>query len=263
MEDISVDGDHAYLAAWGYGAIIVDVSNPAAPVEAGRLPFVAASAIEAHGDLAYLGSAGNGAFAVLDVSDPSNPAQIGLLGAGKTMDLTVRGDHAYLADQSMVGLVGGLRIVDVSNPRDPRLESHETGCLYANGVDVSADGNTVFLACASNREGRGDLRIFDATDRRFPRLLGRLPIPGSDTLPDYNTVQAVVVRDGVAYVAHDYGVDEVDVGDPEAPSWRVRHAVAFPVRKLALAPGGRLHASSMEAGRYVFALDRIHANGFD
>ena len=38
MEDISIDGGRAYLAAWGYGVLIADLTDPAAPGRARPLP---------------------------------------------------------------------------------------------------------------------------------------------------------------------------------------------------------------------------------
>src|SRR4029079_416569 len=47
MEDISVDGGRAYLSAWGYGVLVVDLTDPTAPAELGRFAFPFASTIEA------------------------------------------------------------------------------------------------------------------------------------------------------------------------------------------------------------------------
>src|SRR5690606_34036597 len=60
FEDVSVEGDHAYLSAWGYGVLIADLANPVAPVEVGRFEFPFASTIEAVGDRVYVASATNG-----------------------------------------------------------------------------------------------------------------------------------------------------------------------------------------------------------
>jgi len=60
MEDISVDGGRAYLAAWGYGVLIADLTDPLHPTELGRFEFPFASAIEAHGNRVYVASTTNG-----------------------------------------------------------------------------------------------------------------------------------------------------------------------------------------------------------
>jgi len=263
MEDISVDGGRAYLAAWGYGVLIADLTDPAHPMELGRFPFAFATAIEAHGDRVYVASSTNGGiFRILDVSDPAAPQELGAINTSKTLDLTVRGDYAYLSDQADFG-DGGLRIVDVSVPATPVLVGQELGCTYADGIDVSADGNTAYIACASDEEFHGTLRIVDTTDKANPALIGSLTLPGSANLPDYNVGHAVRVVGNVAYVGHEFGVDEVDISDPAQPVQITRHETGYFVRSLAVAPDGRVFAFASEAGTYVYAADAIFANGFD
>jgi hypothetical protein len=261
MEDVSVDGGRAYLAAWGYGVLIADLADPAHPLELGRFAFPFASAIEAHGDRVYVASTTNGGILrILDVSDPASPQELGSLATSQTYDLTVRGDYAYLADGADFG-DGGLRIVDVSNPAAPLLVGQDTGCAYAAGVDVSADGAMTYIACSD-----GSLRVVDSSDKAHPVQLGSVMLPGSASLPDYNVAHAVVVSGSTAYVANEYGVDEVDVSDSAAPAWQARHDTGYFVGKLALAPDGRLFAFAREAGSYVFApapADAIFADGFD
>ena len=261
MEDISVDGGRAYLAAWGYGVLIADLADPAHPVELGRFEFPFASTIEAHGDRVYVASTTNGGiFRILDVSDPTAPQELGELATSQTYDLTVRGNYAYLVDGADFG-DGGLRIVDVSNPSAPAVVGQYTDCAYADGVDVSADGDTTYVACSD-----GSLRIVDSSDRAHPVLLGSVTLPGSDSLPDYNVAHSVVVDGGVAYVGNEYGLDEVDVSDPAAPVQVARHPTGFFVSRVERAPDGRVYAFAAEAGTYVFApavADRVFANGFD
>ena len=266
MEDISVDAGRAWLAAWGYGVLGVDLADPAAPVELGRFEFPFASAIEAHGDLVYASSTTNGGFfRILDVADPAQPQELGALATSQTYDLTVRGDYAYLADGADFG-DGGLRVVDVSNPAAPALLGQDTGCAYAMGIDASADGNTVYIACASNATFENELRIVDVTDKANPLVIGSHVLPGSAQLPDYNVAHSVVVSGTVAYVGHEFGVDEIDITDPVTPVPIARHGIGYTVRKLALAPDGRVFAFAGEAGTFVFAPargDAIFADGFE
>ena len=266
MEDISVDGGRAYLAAWGYGVLIADLADPAAPVELGRFEFPFASAIEAHGDRVYVASTTNGGiFRVLDVGNPASPQELGALLTSQTYDLTVRGNYAYLADGADFG-DGGLRVVDVTDPASPSVVGQDTGCPYAMGVDVSADGNTTYIACASDATFANALRIVDTTDRAQPLLLGSLTLPGlPPNLTDYNVAYSVVVADGRAYVGNEFGLDEIDVSDPTAPVWLARHFTGYTVRKVERAPDGRVFAFAGAAGVFVYAPqnDAIFADGFD
>lgn len=266
MEDLSVDAGRAYLAAWGYGVLVVDLADPAAPAELGRFAFPFASAIEAHGDRVYASSTTNGGFfRILDVSDPSQPQELGSLVTSQTYDLTVRGNYAFLADGADFG-DGGLRVVDVSNPAAPALVGQDTGCPYAMGIDASADGNTVYIACASNETFGNELRIVDVTDKANPLVIGSYTLPGSALLPDYNVAHSVVVSGSIAYVGHEFGVDEIDIADPVVPVQVARHEIGYTVRKVSLAPDGRVFASAGEAGTFVFAPtqgDAIFADGFE
>jgi len=268
MEDISVDNGRAYLSAWGFGVLIVDLSDPGAPAELGRFAFPFASTIEAHGDRVYVASTTNGGiFRILDVSDPTAPSELGSLTTSQTYGLTVRGDYAYLVDGADFG-DGGLRVVDVSNPASPTVVGQDTGCAYANGIDVSADGNTAYVACGSDENFANALRIVDTTDKANPVVIGSVALPGSTQLPDFNTAYAVIVDGDTAYVGNEYGVDEVDITDPTHPVQTVRHETGYTVRALARDPAGRIVAFAGEAGTFVFdatasVTDRIFAGGFD
>jgi hypothetical protein len=265
MEDISVDSGRAYLAAWGYGVLIADLTDPAAPTELGRFEFPFASAIEAHGNRVYVSSTTNGGFfKILDVTNPASPQELGTLTTSQTYDLTVRGNYAFLADGADFG-DGGLRVVDVSNPAAPLLVGQDTGCPYADGVYASADGNTAYIACASDASFANALRIIDTTNKASPLLIGSIALPGDVTLPDYNVAHAVVVVGDRAYVGNEYGVDEIDISTPATPVWLSRHEIGYFVRSLALAPDGRLFAFAGRAGVYVYGTpgDSIFANGFD
>jgi hypothetical protein len=265
FEDVSVDGDHAYLSAWGYGVLIADLADPVAPVEVGRFAFPFASTIEAVGDRVYVASATNGGILrILDVSDPANPAQLGSLLTSQTYDIEVRGDYAYLVDGADFG-DGGLRVVDVSDPAAPTLVGQDTGCSYANGLDVAADGNTVYIACSSNETFANELRIVDTSDKANPMVVGSVTLPGSEQLPDYNVAYSVVVDGDVAYVGNENGVDEIDIATPTAPAWVARYPTGYSVRKVALAPDGRLFAFASQAGVFVLdpVADRVFTSSFE
>ena len=266
FEDIAVDGTRAYLAAWGYGVIIVDIADPAHPVELGRFDFPFASAIEAHDGRVYVSSTTNGGvFAVYDVADAAHPQLLSAIQTSQTYDLTVRGNYAYLVDGADFG-DGGLRIVDVSNPAALAVVGQDAvDCPYANGVEASADGNTVYVACASDVSFGNALQIIDATDKASPLLLGSVALPGQGSLPDYNVAHSVVVADGTAYVGNEFGLDEIDVSTPAAPSWQMRYETGYTAFKVERAPDGKVYAFTRIAGTWVFAPngDHIFSDGFD
>src|SRR3546814_6579629 len=72
-----MSGDTAWLAAWGYGLIGVDLTDPAAPVETGNVPFKFAAVLDVAGQYAYVAKWTNGGlFGVADISDPAAPALV-------------------------------------------------------------------------------------------------------------------------------------------------------------------------------------------
>jgi hypothetical protein len=97
------------------GLRVIDVSNPAAPVELGS--FITpgfATGVEVVGGLAYVASGTYGLW-VIDVSNPAAPVEIGFLDTpGSATDVAVVGGLAYVADSHF-----GLRVIDVSNPAAP------------------------------------------------------------------------------------------------------------------------------------------------
>jgi hypothetical protein len=255
MEDISVDDTgHAYLAAWGYGVLIVDLADPSQPALLGRFELPFASSIEAHSSLVYVGSTTNGGmFKILDATNPALPVELFSMPTDATVDLTVRGNYAYLADGS-----GGLRIVDVSTPSQAHQVGQYNQC-NASGVDISGDTNKAYLACDDG------ITILDISNKATPVLLGSLTLPGNEQFPDYNRAWSILVDGSTAYVGTEYGIDVIDVRHPATPVRRYHNDTGFYVRKLAQAPqpDSRVFAFAAQAGTYVYRPDGIFEDGFD
>lgn len=128
------------------------------------------------------GAADGRAVCGLPYADPSAPQQLVSQATSETCDLTVRGSYAYFVDGADFG-DGGLRVVDVSDPTVPALGGQETVCPYASGIDVSAGGNSAYIACASDANGANELRIIDTTDRSNPTLIGSITLPEASSCP--------------------------------------------------------------------------------
>jgi len=119
---VHVSGSYAYvdIQNGSHRLAIVDVSNPASPVELGSYPVVATETLVI-GGLAYVVST-NGALPglfIIDVSDPLNPTLVSATGTGAGgFDVQVVGSYAYIVTRgSSPG--DGLRVLDVSNPVTP------------------------------------------------------------------------------------------------------------------------------------------------
>jgi hypothetical protein len=134
------------------------------------------------------------------------------LGAGiDSADLWAHGAYAYVGSScgSERRGGGGVRVVDISQPRRPRLVSRLQNDVFTRAEDVvvrrvrtaSFDGDLAVVgiqACLGSgheREARTGLRFFDVTHPRHPTLLGSwlLP-PGAIGCHEIDLVQR---RDGL------------------------------------------------------------------
>ncbi len=193
---------YAYLAEWPMGdpsrsgLLIVDVSDPTEPTEAGFYYRWQFGDIVVRDSLAYV--AGEG-LDVIDVSDPTEPTSFGNYSLAGTYSLAVAGDYAY------VGLAdGGLAIVDISNPASPTGAGsyHDTPGI---SLDVAVAGNYAYVA------GKPMFGIVDISDPAVPTYTGFYDTAGYG--------YGVVVTGDYAYVTVGYyGLSVMDVSDPTAPS---------------------------------------------
>ena len=112
-----MSGNHAYVADSDSGVRIIDVSNPAVPIEVGfNSTGVYAVGVAVSGTHVYIAQHDLG-FRILDVSDPAAPVEVGFRDTlGLTRAVVVSGDLAYVANGH-----SGLSIIDVSNPAAPTL----------------------------------------------------------------------------------------------------------------------------------------------
>ena len=144
-DDVFVEGNYAYMACGSAGLVIVDVSNPALPVECGTLDTEGGcNAIVVRDQVAYIADEGGGLLSV-DVSDPYAPslmdAEISVGWAA--MDVDIFGSLAYVANYGE-----GLQIFDISDPDNLSHRGfYDTGDLslsacYHNGLVCTAERST-------------------------------------------------------------------------------------------------------------------------
>ena len=178
---VAVQGRYAYVGV-GPRLVVVDVGDPARPVEVGRtgvLPGVVQD-VAVSGTYAYVADRDRG-LRVIDVSDPSSPREVGFYDPlGYASGVAVSGSYAYVADGS------GLRVIDVSNPSSPR----EVGFYNTPGwaEDVAVSGSYAYVA-----DGDAGLRVIDVSNPSSPREVGFYDTPGR--------ASGVAVSGAYAYVA--------------------------------------------------------------
>ena len=238
----------AYLGSWGgpgncpsLGVRVFDARDPTNPLPLGTAADYSGTTAEHvvveryatptfNGTVLFVGiqrcQAGGGApagLAVWDVTDPSNPSELAFLPTGRgprgVHEFTVgqRGDrwYAYLAvpNSETIDGRGDLRVVDVSDPRQP-VEVANWGAQRDAGLPVGAGGQ-----CAPACRG---------------------------SVPQAFLHSVALSQDArTAYLSYwDLGLIILDVSEPAAPYWLGRFAEPAAAEgnthSVSLAHGGRL-----------------------
>ncbi len=133
INDVVVSGDHAYLAVKSDALVVLDISDPAAPVFVAQASGGGGQCLEVAGDHVFMSVSTD--FRVVDISDPTNPATLGSVTSPERItEIEVHGDYAFCAAQDT-----GLVIFDISDPTTPTyIESYHTPD-YATGVAHAGD----------------------------------------------------------------------------------------------------------------------------
>lgn len=237
IRDVAVWRDHAYVAVGDAGLWIVDVSDPAAPVEAGLCRTEGdVRAVVASDDRAYVLDSPT-EVRVLDISEPNSCQEVfAYTSPGEIAAFAVRDEVVYLA----VRLVG-LDLVDPSDPASPRVSRYyaaqhgETRYL----VDVIVEDDYAFLL------GTDFLEIVDVSDPAHPVRVGELEeLRGALTL---------ALAGDTLFVGRRPVINVIDVSDRSAPVvvGSIEGEILFPA--VAEVAAGRLHIVDWQ-GLHVFDL---------
>ncbi len=116
---------------------------------------------------------------------------------GEARDIAVAGSRAYLANLS-----SGFYVLDVGDPRAPRIVGHVDTPHSASAVDVA--GTYAYVA-----DGATGLLVIDVADPTDPRIVGTVDTPGY--------AWDVVVSGTLAYLSDQYRLLVIDVSNPVAP----------------------------------------------
>jgi hypothetical protein len=171
-EDVEAMGDgYVLLADFNGGLLVVDIFDPEAPLEVGRIGFIdpsfgGAIDVDVLGSMAYVSTTGG--LRIVDVSDPENPT---LVGSYDTDPLTGFGEDAEAVEVEFETSVGtfvflstwmdGVEIIDVTDPAEPvsvqviPTTNEETSA----SLEVTVAGTIAFIA-----DGLDFLRIFDVSN---------------------------------------------------------------------------------------------------
>ncbi len=238
VSDVVVNGKYAYISiCYGsYNLHILDISDPANPKMIGGIPSGTGGMyreIAVAGQIVYV--ADEWGLRLISVSDPKAPKQIGyinLVDNGQPpVGIAVSGTIAYLA-----GSYGGVAIVDVSDPFNPKLVgSYDT------------PGTTQGMAVAGNRayaaDSQSGLRIVDVSNPSMPTEMGFFDTPGC--------AMSVTISDMIAYVSDGGGgLQIVDVSNPFTPTLIMAYDTPGWVTDMTLA-GDYVHVADRNGGLLI------------
>jgi hypothetical protein len=205
MDDVVVAGDYAYLAVSDEGLRIINIANPATPVEMGSYSISGRTwALAIVGDRAYLSDVDDGLH-IVNVADPAHPTRVGFHYQPGILNMAIVGDYAYLA------VLGSFHIVNIADPNrpievshyDPPGDSSDFGALALGVFDVAVVGTYAYLAVASG------LDIVNVSNPKTPVEVSLYKTP---------VAQSVAVAGQYAYLATTQGLHVVNIANPSAPT---------------------------------------------
>jgi hypothetical protein len=217
---------YAYVASGTAGLLIIDVSNPSAPIQVGGYNTPGnAQAVEAIGDIAYVADS-QGGLRIVDVSVPSAPIGIGFYNtAGMALDVAVAGNlESPQAGGPALPALSGRVAIDLAELSAD--SAHEDAFAHE---EASAEGPSqgMYAYVADGEEG---LRILDVSVPASPTEVGFYDTPGTAQgvsltgvpLMDLGSASGLsgelLAGHVYAYVADAWsGVRIVDVSDPSTP----------------------------------------------
>ncbi len=231
----------AYADIWGYaangreyalmgvtgGTSIIDVTDPAIPVEVDFIPGPTAPPyewrdIKTHLNYAYVVTEGTGSGQGLQIIDLSNlPTSASLV---NTVDTWFSHAHDIFIDNGYAYVVGtngggGMHILDLSNPINPTETAYYTASGYIHDLYVWDD--TVVVCAGSSNE----YHLVNVNDKFNPQFISASsPIPGIYAHSGWMTedkryfiaAEEFNVRDLIVYDLQDRSTWDVVV-----PSWQM------------------------------------------
>lgn len=184
LEEVTVEGDYAYIAAGNDGMHIVNVSNPSNLL---KLPSLntqgKTQSVVVKDNYAFIADGNNG-FLIVDVSDKNNPSIVSHTNtSGHVRDLDVQGEYLFVND-----FLQGFKIFAINNLSSPFRISSVT---FPNKVynDVEVAGQFAYL-------GGFSVRVIDISDPRNPTDAGYYngPYRATDIATDGKFVHASLTK---------------------------------------------------------------------
>lgn len=220
---MDVVGTTAYMLE-SRGLVIVDVSDPLAPVTLGSIDSLGNAFscwdVAVSGGIACVVNGYAEQLFVIDVSDPAAPKLLATEEVGEPFGVEIIGNYAYVCVQEF----GPLHLYDISDPADPTYAGNAN---IHDAHDVFHHGNRAYVA------GEHELTILDVTFPNQPEVLG-------DVALDYSRNRNVSIIGTYAYISGDDALTVVDVSDPDDMIVVEQLPIGFGVTEVLPVPGGAL-----------------------
>lgn len=205
---MAVKGRCLYAAGGLIGVHMLDISAMADPIQKGtcNLPGVAwCQDVFVADNFLYAADGSNG-VQILDISSPFSPVILGTCDTPNgAREIIVQNGFAYVADYH------GMTVVDVTNPRFPKLVTNLR--LLAMGLKVQ--GNYCYVASSPN-----GMTVVDIKNPAAPVIVASVP-----NAPEaiYPATVRVDVKGNIAVKANaSGGIEVVDITNPTSPV-RISH----------------------------------------
>ncbi|MCP4545287.1 MAG: T9SS type A sorting domain-containing protein [bacterium] len=196
---VAVAGDLAYIADGVGGLQVIDITDPANPVQIGALDTAGAALdIALAGDIACV-AAGEAGLQIIDITTPGTPLLIDTCDTpSSAQGVAIAGDLVLVADDDR-----GLQIIDITDPAHPAI----IGAINTpdSALDIAVAGNYALIA-----DGDSGLQVIDITDPAHPAGVGTIDTPG--------TACGITLAGDLACVADGAsGLRLFDITDPTLP----------------------------------------------
>ena len=177
---LAVTKKTAYITARNHGIWIVDITNPRQPKLIRHFDTIElATGIAATENVLFIAHRVYG-IQILDVTDPRFPQHISQVRTAEAQSVAYQDGMLFVGDWA----VGKLTVVDVHDLRQPKILGQGTLDGFGDGVFVSGNlcvcstGHDAKSGPLASRPGNGrGVELFDITDPRKPRQLGRFKFP--------------------------------------------------------------------------------------
>lgn len=217
VQRVNLFEDYAYITAGSFGSDVenkihvVDVSDPAKPryLASYDLSGKYIWNVKTFGKYLYIigciectqSEWDQHALYILDLTNPSKPIEIGHYFSDTNIsDVAVFGDYAYLTLDEEGAAHPGMRVLDVSDPKEP--EKVQDLFPSARGVSVTVSVNRLYFN--GGKHGLNGLHIMDISNPGAPREIA--------FHPEY----ATIFSGNSGYIVHttSCGCSTTDVDDP-------------------------------------------------